>query len=363
MKKICILLLSLALILSAAACGSKSDGSSSGDDPLMVTVNGIEIHQKLYEYFLNYFTDYISESIAEGDSVFNHVDDIKEQALNACVSLGAVESVAKERGIDVTDAQLAETWSKLVADSGGTEAEVEKKLEENGMNKDVFLTISRYNMLNDALFASMYGEKAELLPDSDVDEFLANNNLEFFMAKHILLTTESTDGTGATTELSEEEKAALREQLEGYLTTLRALSGAEREAKFDELMAAYSEDPGSKTHPEGYVFADGDMVTEFYEGTRSIEIGEVSDIVTTSYGYHIIMRMPLDYDVVPSRYSSYLYYGYEEYELTLRYMVADSLYNVMLQDWTSQAVAEPTDTLNNYDGNAHMVSYTGAVAK
>ena len=34
-------------------------------------------------------------------------------------------------------------------------------------------------------------------------------------------------------------------------------------------------------------------VTEFYEGTKALKVDEISDIVETSYGYHIIKRLPL----------------------------------------------------------------------
>ena len=35
------------------------------------------------------------------------------------------------------------------------------------------------------------------------------------------------------------------------------------------------------------------MVTEFYEGAKALEENGISDIVRTSYGFHIIKRLPL----------------------------------------------------------------------
>jgi hypothetical protein len=68
---------------------------------------------------------------------------------------------------------------------------------------------------------------------------------------------------------------------------------------FREMMFEHSEDPGSISSPDGYLFREGDMVSEFFEATIGLEIGEISGIVETMYGYHIILRIPIDYDSVP----------------------------------------------------------------
>ena len=59
------------------------------------------------------------------------------------------------------------------------------------------------------------------------------------------------------------------------------------------LIAEYGEDPGMKRQ-EYYIFTEGEMVNEFYEGARAIAPGEHSPApVKTSYGYHVIYRFPL----------------------------------------------------------------------
>jgi parvulin-like peptidyl-prolyl isomerase len=92
--------------------------------------------------------------------------------------------------------------------------------------------------------------------------------------RHILLGTQ---------EKTEEEKADIHKKMEGILA--RAKDGED----FGELAKAYSEDPGSKDNGGLYEdFGRGQMVPPFEEASFSVPIGEISDIVETDFGYHII---------------------------------------------------------------------------
>ena len=70
--------------------------------------------------------------------------------------------------------------------------------------------------------------------------------------------------------------------MEGLLK--RARAGED----FAKLAKEYSEDPGSKDKGGEYKFPRGQMVPEFEAAAFSLKTNQVSDIVTTSFGYHII---------------------------------------------------------------------------
>jgi hypothetical protein len=91
------------------------------------------------------------------------------------------------------------------------------------------------------------------------------------------------------------------EEAEEILRLLNEQVGSDNFIEFfREMMFEHSEDEGGVfMFPDGYLFREGDMVSEFYEATASLEIGEVSGIVETMYGYHIILRLPIDYDSAP----------------------------------------------------------------
>jgi peptidyl-prolyl cis-trans isomerase D len=94
-------------------------------------------------------------------------------------------------------------------------------------------------------------------------------------AEHILLTT-----VGKT----DAEVAEVKKQAENILAQARR-----KGANFEELAKKYSEDPGSKTKGGdlGWL-VHGQTVPEFDKAAFSTPKGEVSDLVKTQYGFHII---------------------------------------------------------------------------
>jgi peptidyl-prolyl cis-trans isomerase D len=104
-----------------------------------------------------------------------------------------------------------------------------------------------------------------------------NENLQQFQspeqvrASHILLKTEGKDD------------AAVRKQAEDLLTQVKA--GAD----FAELAKKHSEDEGSKENGGDLdYFGRGRMVPEFEQSAFTLQPGQISDLVKTQYGYHII---------------------------------------------------------------------------
>ncbi len=94
-------------------------------------------------------------------------------------------------------------------------------------------------------------------------------------AEHILLTT-----VGKT----DAEVAEVKKQAEDILTQAR-----KKGANFEELAKKYSQDPGSKTKGGdlGWL-VHGQTVPEFDKAAFSLDKGQISDLIRTQYGFHII---------------------------------------------------------------------------
>ena len=98
--------------------------------------------------------------------------------------------------------------------------------------------------------------------------------------EHILLMTID---PATRTPLTTNTVAAKRKQIDDLLKQIKG--GAD----FATLARQYSEDPGSKANGgELPKFGRGDMVPEFEAAAFALSPGQVSDVVTTMYGFHII---------------------------------------------------------------------------
>jgi peptidyl-prolyl cis-trans isomerase D len=114
------------------------------------------------------------------------------------------------------------------------------------------------------------------VPAADIERAYNNNSEQYttpeqVRASHILLKTEGKDD------------AAVKARAEDLLKQARAGSD------FAELAKKHSEDEGSaKNGGDLDYFQRGKMVAEFDQAAFAMQPGQVSDLVKTQYGYHII---------------------------------------------------------------------------
>ncbi len=110
--------------------------------------------------------------------------------------------------------------------------------------------------------------------DATLGDLIDISDEELASVRHILLMTQGKSDT---------DKEEIRKKMEGILD--RAKAGED----FAELAKEYTEDPGSKNTGGLYEnFPHGQMVKSFEDAAFSVPIGEISDIVETQYGYHIL---------------------------------------------------------------------------
>ncbi|MFZ0454759.1 MAG: peptidylprolyl isomerase [Ignavibacteriaceae bacterium] len=94
-------------------------------------------------------------------------------------------------------------------------------------------------------------------------------------ASHILIPYKGPDG--------KEDTAAARAKIDSVLTKIK--NGAD----FSEMAKEYSQDPGSKEKGGDLgFFKRRQMVKEFDEAAFDLKVGEVSGVVKTRFGYHLI---------------------------------------------------------------------------
>jgi len=203
--------------------------------------------------------------------------------------------------------------------------EFEESLRENNgfFNFETFQKLLKTEFTVGLMITELYGDEASSFPDEGVADYITRN--EYMMAKHILrLKTEDNDDKPL------KEAEDILKQLKGRVKDDDFLDF------FNEMMAEHSEDPGSEAVPQGYLFQPYEMVEAFSIATAALEVGELSEIVETEYGYHIILRLPVDYDDTPYSLASQGQYN------TLRQLAAIEDFDAVLQEWRDELNFEYT---------------------
>lgn len=390
MKKLITLLIGLCLLLSLCACGGSeivpyedadtettetetaedvsAETEDAAEEPAGIdlggsgfntypaetvvgTVNGRDVTWMEYFYWLNYYTDYVQQFAAQYGVVLDGWDanDLSSTETNAQVVLAnaqrdtiqdqAILSEMESRGIELSETDqetlqsvLEQNADSVTGDGDGTATEDEISafeaylLAELNVDRAFFDEMNTISLLADEGFIDEYGMDGEKMADEDVLSYADANGM--MSAKHILIATVDTSTMEA---LSDEEITEKTQRAEDLLAQLQAETDPTAQAElFDELCAEYTEDTGFEYYPDGYVFVEGQMVSEFEDAVKAMEVGQLSELVESDYGYHIIMRIPVDPDAIIGTNSN----GEES---TLRFVAAYQTYLNEMQTWIDDA--------------------------
>lgn len=112
----------------------------------------------------------------------------------------------------------------------------------------------------------------------DINPEISDDEARTVTVQHILFKTYEVDGTGEKIEYSEEAKA------KAYAEAVSVLKLAKQaDTDFEQLILNYSDSE------EGTIsFGKGEMELSFEEVAFDMEKEEISDVIETSYGYHIV---------------------------------------------------------------------------
>jgi parvulin-like peptidyl-prolyl isomerase len=282
-------------------------------DTVAATVGEYEITLDDLLYWLNYGAEYyISQT---GGSYTEDIDwtleqggeTLREYLFNSALETAAfyrlIPEIAAENGVSVSQEDLDYLEEDLASgvEQMGSEEMLEHVLWYQMSTKEQYTRAYKAGALYMDLRDLFYGENSENYPtDAEVRAY-AEDDLGYYHVKHILLltvdmseTVTNDDGTTGYAPLDDETVAEKKALADSLLEQLRASD--DPVTLFDELMNEYSEDSGLAYYPDGYDAYKGQMVSEFEEASLALNEGEISDVVESSYGYHIILRLPTDVD-------------------------------------------------------------------
>jgi parvulin-like peptidyl-prolyl isomerase len=200
--------------------------------------------------------------------------EIFDRAASSLVERKLLLAAAAKAKTVVTDEELNKALQSEYAKAGGEQGFLEA-LKTGGVTIDHVKTSVRETMVINKLLqgiAESGGKVSEEALRKAYEQETGGDKTA--SVRHILLMTQGK---------SEAEKAAAKTKIEGILA--EAKSGAD----FAELAKKYSEDPGSKDKGGLYEnFSRGTMVKPFEDAAFSVPVGQISGVIETAYGYHIL---------------------------------------------------------------------------
>ncbi len=249
-------------------------------DTVVAKGKGVEIKQSQID---DAFVDYKANLAANGQTVPEEKRatveaDIVERLIFARLLMLRATEVDKVMGKDLATKTLSgskqnagseEAFKRQLATTGKTLQQVTDRLAEQATCEEV---------LNRELKAKI------LVTDAQAKKYYDENGPRFeqpeaLRVTHILV---SIKDQATKQDLSDDEKKAKKKKAEKLLAEVKG--GAD----FSKLAKESSDDPRAKENGGAYTFTRGQMPPEFEAAAYSMKPDQISDLVATDYGYHII---------------------------------------------------------------------------
>ena len=268
----------LAGLLAILLLASMLSGCAS--TPYVMVIDGMKIRQGTFAYYYGYsYANYYS---TYGDSTVTYY-----ALTNVCQHV-AVYRLFDQFGLELTDEDeqsIEDARTAKIEELGG-QAGYAAFLKTIGLTDKLYREILAITPMYNQLKEYLYGEGgSEYMSQEEIRQTYADL---YVHEVHIFIST-------ADVETVEDQDALYAEAEEAHA---RAVAGE----NFTDLILEYGDDSYMATYPEdGYYLAEGDSGSDVIdEALFSLEVGEISDIVTTSNGFFIYKRLPMEDDYLDS---------------------------------------------------------------
>lgn len=256
------------LAISVMLTGCSSIGTAQASDDIIVAkAAGQEIKKSYYDDMFNIFKvqqeqNYGPEIWEKEVSGKKYIDFAKEELLNSLIDETILLKKAADLGVIASQDKVDEEV-EYIRQMFESDKEYKDYLAAQGITADYVVNSIRKRMIISNFINEV--TKSMDVPENELRAAYDSMKSSFISVKasHILIE-------------SEEEATKI---------LLRAKAGED----FNKLAAEFSIDPSAKENSGdlGY-FSAGDMIPEFEEAAFSLEPGQISGLVQSDYGFHII---------------------------------------------------------------------------
>lgn len=270
LKNILATIFCLAMVCSFSHVTTAEEVNESGK---VAVVNGTVISQEQFDKEMLQVQKRLDQT---GTSLSDEeMGALKTKILDQIIRFELLYQECQKEGVEIDDAEInqqiegqksnfsSDDEFRLALEQLGTdEAALRSKIERN-------LAIQR--LINQKFKPTVTDKEAKKYYNANPDEFKEEERVK---ASHILIKVDADD--------YQSKKDAAKKQIEGILERVR--NGED----FAELAKKYSDCPSSAQGGDLGFFSKGQMVKPFEEAAFAMEPGDISDVVETEYGYHII---------------------------------------------------------------------------
>lgn len=251
-------------------------------------LNGREIPRQAIEHELNRLIQFYASHGMTEDQIRAQLPLLKKRAEEQAIGTALLFAEAAKLDLPVSDDEVEESLRRMTDEAGGP-ARLRAILDKQGQNVQQLREEIRRGRRVDKLVEKITADTPDPT-DAEAEAFFAEHRDEFgkaeqVRAQHILV---SPKGDSPEDDLA--AIAKIREIRE------RILAGSD----FSTEAAAHSDCPSGKQAGGSLGwFSRGMMVKEFDEAAFSMKVGELSDIVKTQFGYHVIYKNDAQPETIP----------------------------------------------------------------
>lgn len=200
----------------------------------------------------------------------------RDKLINHMINERVVDSEVKRKGLNVTIEQVEKEINKITKRNNITRDELIRTLRSEGTSFSEYQDFIKKRLERQAVIEQSVTSKVKISDEEIAAHYYSNNKgsgsketYEYKIA-HILFDTKNrTD----------------KEQLERAKQVLNRIKEGE---SFEVLASRYSEDPNFSQGGLLGQFKTGEFLAEFERAVIGLPVGDVSGIVKTRYGYHIL---------------------------------------------------------------------------
>ncbi len=241
-------------------------------EAVVATVNGTEITRAQVDKKIGEMAQQFRGQIPPGME-----GQMAQQALGNIVDQQLLLEAAAAEGVAAAEEDIQGQYDQFAARAPSPE-EFQNALTSMGFNEETFRAEIGKNLTIEKLLTDKLANAKEVTQE-DVEAYYRDNADQFQVAEqvqasHILL--------GTTAEDTQEAKDAKRQQLEDLKTEI------DNGADFAALATEHSDCPSKTRGGDLGPFTRERMVKPFSDAAFAMEVGQVSDVVETQFGYHLI---------------------------------------------------------------------------